>query len=128
MTLRYAKRGHDQAHTNLCRITDIPVESYDVPTNYAKKSVNLYGSKPATIEADYIYDRDTAVKIAMDMVRSNSLPVYTVQVDAPAEFGYIRVGDILDATIERYFVIDRRVIVSAKVWTDNRWSFTLLFE
>jgi hypothetical protein len=128
VTLRYAKRGHDQSHTNLCRITDVPVESYDVPTNYAKKSVNLYGHKPATIEADYIYDRDTAVKIAMDMVRSNCLPVYSVQVDAPAEFGYLRVGDILDATIERYFVIDRRMIVSAKVWSGNRWTFTLLFE
>lgn len=128
VTLRYAKRGHDQSHTNLCRITDVAVESYDVPTNYAKRSVNLYGHKPATIEADYIYDRDSAVKTAMDMVRSNCLPMYSVQVDAPSEFGYIRVGDIIDATIERFFVIDRRMIVSAKKWNDNRWTLTLLFE
>lgn len=128
VTLRYAKRGHDQSHGSLCRVTHVQTESYDVVSDYAKKSVNLYGVKPATIEADYIYDRDTAVKVATDKVRSSSLPVYTVDVDAPAEFGYLRIGDVIDATIERYFVIDRRMIVSAKVWIDNRWRFTLLFE
>jgi len=128
VTLRYAKRGHDQSHTNMVRITDVPVESYDLPTNFSKKSVNLYGHKPATIEADYIYDRDTAVKVAMETVRSNCLPVYTVDVDAAAELGYLRVGDVIDVTIERYFVLDRRMIVSAKVWKGNRWTFTLLFE
>ena len=128
VTLRYAKRGHDQSHTNLVRITDVPVESYDLPTNYAEKSVNLYGHKPATIEADYIYDRDTAVKVAMEKVRANCLPVYTVDIDAAAELGHIRVGDLINVTIERYFVLDRRMIVSAKVWKGNRWTFTLLFE
>lgn len=128
LTIRYAKRGYDQSHTNLCRVTNIKTESYDVVSDYAKKSVNLYGAKPVTIEADYIYDRDTAVKVATDKVRAGCLPVYSVQIAAPAEFGYLRVGDILDVTIERYFVLDRRMIVSAKVWDDNKWSFTLLFE
>ena len=92
------------------------------------KSVNLYGHKPVTIEVDYIYDRDTAVKVAMDRVRAGCLPVYTVQIATAAEFGYLRIGDIVDATIERYFVLNRRMIVAGKVWNDTQWTFTLLFE
>jgi hypothetical protein len=128
VTLRFAKRGYDQSHSSMVRVTHIQTESYDVVSDYAKKSVNLYGVKPVTIEADYIYDRDTAIKIAMDKVRSGALPVYTVQIDAPAEFGYLRIGDVIEATIERYFVIDRHMIISSKVWVENRWTFTLLFE
>lgn len=128
VTLRFAKRGYDQSHSSMVRVTHIQTESYDVVSDYAKKSVNLYGVKPVTIEADYIYDRDTAIKITMDKVRSGALPVYTVQIDAPAEFGYLRIGDVVEATIERYFVIDRHMIVSSKVWVENRWRFTLLFE
>jgi len=128
VTVRYAKRGHDQSHANICRVTSVKRESYDVVSDYAIKSVNLYGLRPVTIEADYIYDRDTAVKVATDKVRSNSRPVHSVDVDAPAEFGWLRIGDVIEATIERYFIIDRRMIVSSKVWTDNRWRFTLLFE
>jgi len=128
VTVRYAKRGHDQSHANICRVTSVKRESYDVVSDYAIKSVNLYGLRPVTIEADYIYDRDTAVKVATDKVRSNSRPVHTVDVDAPAEFGWLRIGDVIEATIERYFITDRRMIVSSKEWRDNRWRFTLLFE
>lgn len=128
LTLRYAKRGHDQSQSNICRVTSVKRESYDVVSDYAIKSQNLYGIRPATIEADYIYDRDTAVKIAMERVRSSCLPVYTVDIETSSELGYLRVGDIVDASIERYFVVNRRMIVSRKVWNDNRWTFTLLFE
>ena len=128
ITLRYAKRGHDQSQSNLCRVTNIKRESYDVVSDYSKKSINLYGLKPATIEADYIYDRDTAVKVAMDKVRSTSLPVHTVDIDAPSEWGWLRIGDVIEASIERYFIVNRRMIVSRKVWAENRWRFTLLFE
>ncbi len=128
LTLRYAKKGHDQSQSNICRVTNVKTESYDVVSDYAVKSVNLYGQKPVTIEVDYIYDRDTAVKVAMDRVRAGCLPVYTVQIATAAEFGYLRIGDIVDATIERYFVLNRRMIVAGKVWNDTQWTFTLLFE
>ena len=128
LTLRYAKKGHDQSQSNICRITNVKRESYDVVSDYAIKSINLYGIKPVTIEVDYIYDRDTAVKVAMDRVRSGCLPVYTVQIATAAEFGYLRIGDIVDVNIERYFVLNRRMIIAGKVWNDTQWSFTLLFE
>ena len=128
LTLRYAKKGHDQSQSNICRVTNVKRESYDVVSDYAIKSINLYGIKPVTIEVDYIYYRDTAVKVAMDRVRSGCLPVYTVQIATAAEFGYLRIGDIVDVNIERYFVLNRRMIIAGKVWNDTQWSFTLLFE
>jgi hypothetical protein len=118
ITLKYAKRGHDQSKS----------KTKVVQSNLAKQSQNKYGRRPRVIEADYIYDDGTASKVVMDKIRSLSTPLQTVEIDAPTELGWLQVGDVVDVSIDRIHIAQRKMMVITKVWTGTTWTFTLLFE
>ena len=128
LTLRWAKRGHDQEYTSMVRVTNVEVEEYDVATNYSIMSVNRYGVKPMAMDSDYIYDRDTAQKVAMDLVRSKCLPIHTIEVDADMELGWLEVGDVLDVTAPKIYLTNHRMIIISKRWLGTRWRWELAFE
>lgn len=128
LTLRWGKRGFDQEYTSMVRITNIEVEDYDVATNYSIMSVNRYGVKPMAMDSDYIYDRDTAQKVAMDLVRSKCLPIHTIEVDADMELGWLEVGDVLDVTAPKIYLTNHRMIIISKRWLGTRWRWELAFE
>ena len=128
LTLRWAKRGYDQEYTSMIRVTNIPVEDYDVVSDYSIVSINRYGKKPAAIESDYIYDRDTAIKIAMDMVRSKCLPLYTIEVDVDMELGHLMIGDVLDVTVDKLYLTDHKMVIISKRWMETHWRWEMAFE
>jgi hypothetical protein len=128
LTLRWGKRGFDQEYTSMVRVTNIKSEEYDVVSDYAITSVNRYGVKPMAIDSDYIYDRDTAIKIAMDMVRSKCLPINTIEVDVDMELGWLQVGDVLDVTAPKIYLTNHKMIIVSKRWLDTRWRWELAFE
>lgn len=128
LTLRWGKRGFDQEYTSMVRVTNIKSEEYDVVSDYSIMSVNRYGVKPMAIDSDYIYDRDTAIKIAMDMVRSKCLPINTIDVDVDMELGWLQVGDVLDVTAPKIYLTNHKMIIISKRWIDTRWRWELAFE
>jgi hypothetical protein len=128
LTLRWGKRGFDQEYTSMVRVTNIKSEEYDVVSDYSIMSVNRYGVKPMAIDSDYIYDRDTAIKIAMDMVRSKCLPINTIEVDVDMELGWLQVGDVLDVTAPKIYLTNHKMIIISKRWIDTRWRWELAFE
>ena len=128
LTLRFAKRGYDQEYTSMVRVTNIQSEEYDVVSDYSILSVNRYGTKPAAMESDYIYDRDTAIKVAMDMVRSKCLPIHSIEVDVDMELGWLQVGDVLDVTAPKIYLTNHKMIIISKRWLSTRWRWELAFE
>ena len=127
-TLRWAKRGFDQEYTSMVRVTNIKSEDYDVVSDYSILSVNRYGVKPMAMDSDYIYDRDTAIKVSMDMVRSRCLPINTIEVDVDMELGWLQVGDVLDVTAPKIYLTNHKMIIISKRWIDTRWRWELAFE
>jgi hypothetical protein len=128
LTINFAKRGFDQSYTSQIRVTDIVNEDYDVKSDYSILSVNRYGKKPSTISTNYVYDRDTAIKIALDKVRAGCLPINQIQIATPVYLGWLQVGDVLDVTIERLYLTDHKMLIVSKQWTGSNWSFKLVFE
>lgn len=128
LTLRWAKRGFDQSYSSTIRVTNIKSEDYDVVSDYSILSINRYGKKPAAMDSDYIYDRDTAIKVAMDMVRSKCLPINTIEVEADMELGWLQVGDVLDVTVPRIYLENHKMIIISKRWIGTRWRWELAFE
>ena len=118
ISLKYAKRGHDQAMS----------KTKTVQSTLAKQSQNRYGRRPRVIEADYIYDHGTASKVVMDKIRALSTPLQTVDIDAPSELGWLQVGNVIDVSIPRVHLSSRKMMVITKYWSDGYWVFTLLFE
>ena len=128
LTLRWGKRGFDQSYTSMVRVTNIQSEEYDVVSDYSILSVNRYGTKPAAIDSDYIYDRDTAIKVAMDMVRSKCLPIQSIEVDVDMELGWLMVGDVLDVTVPKLYLTNHKMVIVSKRWRETHWRWELAFE
>ena len=127
-TLNYAKTGFDQDYKSQVRVTNITSESYDIPSEYSILSVNAYGKKPLTESSNYIYDDPTAQMVALNKVRSNSLPLLQVEISAPTDLGWLLVGDCIEVTIDRLYMIDHKMIITSKTWAGNHWRYTLIFE
>ena len=128
LTLRWGKRGFDQSYTSMVRVTNIQSEEYDVVSDYSILSVNRYGTKPAAVDSDYIYDRDTAIKVAMDMVRSKCLPIQSIEVDVDMELGWLMVGDVLDVTVPKLYLTNHKMVIVSKRWRETHWRWELAFE
>lgn len=128
LTLRWGKRGFDQSYTSMVRVTNIQSEEYDVVSDYSILSVNRYGTKPAAMDSDYIYDRDTAIKVAMDMVRSKCLPIQSIEVDVDMELGWLMVGDVLDVTVPKLYLTNHKMVIVSKRWRETHWRWELAFE
>ena len=123
----WGKSGYDQQYTSTIRVTGITSTSTDVKSEYSILSQSRYGIRPTTIEADYIYDRDTAIRVAMDIVRANCLQLYAVTVSIPQYLSWIEIGDVLQVEITRLH-IDTKMLVIEKTWRDGYWEILLHFE
>ena len=127
-TLEFAKRGFDQSYTSQVRVTNIEIESYDVPSDYSIVSQNRYGKKPTHGSNDYIYDRETAMLVALKRVRSKALPLFQFTITAPTDLGWLMIGDVVEVNVDRLHLIDHKMIITKKLWAGNHWRFDLLYE
>ena len=71
---------------------------------YALQSQGRYGKKSMSQEADWIFERDTAIKVATDLIRANSLPLRAFEVLANAYYGFLQIGDVISITSEELFL------------------------
>ena len=128
ITMQYSKSGFDDDYTKLVRVTDTPVESYDIESDYSILSVNRFGRHPQTIRSDYVFDDSTAKIICLNLVRSNSMPLYGLEIASPTEFGWIQIGDVVSISVERYEMSKQLAIITKKQWSGSHWIFGLVFE
>lgn len=127
-TLKYAKRGYDQSFTSQVRVTNFREEVYDIVSDYAITSFNRFGRKPVTEESSYIYDDTTAQKVAIDKVRANAFPTYIINCESPAEWGWLDVGDIVEATVDFLHLENQKMIITQKSYNGVGWSWSMAFE
>jgi len=127
-TLKWAKRGFDQGYSSQIRVTNIELESYDLVSDYSITSINRFGIKPQTESADYIFDRTTAQKVAIDKVRANAFPIYILNLESSTEWGWLEVGDIVEATVEFLYLDNQKMIILSKEFTGPGWRWEMAFE
>ena len=125
--IRWAKDGYSQDYRGLTRVTGAYHWYSRVVSQYATISQARYGVRMKVVDADYIYDRSTAVRVAMDIVRANCLQLYAVTVSIPQYLSWIEIGDVLQVEITRLH-IDTKMIVVEKTWRDGYWEILLHFE
>lgn len=97
-------------------------------SQYAVVSQQIYGAKTATFDLQYVYDRVTAFKIALDMVRFKSMPTYVAQYAASPEFGFLQLGDVIELTDLDISIDQQKAQVIAKRWNMTHWQFDLKIE
>jgi len=124
----YAKLGYSQGYTKQVRVTDIEVKNYDIRSDYSTRSINLYGVKDGSGESDYVYDSDTAAMIALGQIARLSMPIRTLDISAPFNYGYIKIGDIISVTSGTLFLKNLNSMVTQKEWMGSHWRLQLTFE
>ena len=127
-TMEFAKVGYSGTYANNVRCTNIATNNNDIPSDYAVISQSRYGLQEKIASSDYIYSRDTAEKIALEQVRANALPTKTLDISAPIHYGFFQIGDILEVTVDRLFLIDIKMMVIEKEYVGAYWRFKLAFE
>ena len=91
-------------------------------------SFSRYGLRELIIEAPFVWDLETAVRIARDKVRNHALPAYAIEISAATKYGYLDLGDIVSLTSERIGYDNHKCQIMSKSWSNNRWRFILQLE
>ena len=128
--IRWCKSGYVQTLTEI-HIVEAEREYSSAAissSNYAWTSRNRYGLHEKTEDSDYIYDRNTAARVAQEKVRAAAFPFRTFTVLANIKFGYLQLGDVIRLTSNELYLNDDPVIVVAKSWTGSSWRFIINIE
>ena len=95
---------------------------------YSLTSSNRYGVSQQTLDAYFIYDTQTAVRVAGDYIRRLSFPVRYISFSASIEYGYLQLGDVIEVTSPDLFFEQQLTTIVGKTWDVTNWVFTLMFE
>ena len=130
ITIRFSYAGMSGAYRSQVTIDPLLVE--DEPLKYrdpiAYISFTRYGLREKVIEAPFVYDLQTAVRIARDKIRAHALGNYAIEISAAPKYGYLDLGDIVSITSERVGLTDHKCQIVSKSWSDNRWRYVLHIE
>jgi hypothetical protein len=130
ITIRFAYAGMSGAYRSQIVIDPLLVE--DEPLKYrdplAYISYTRYGLREKVIEAPFVYDLQTAIRIARDKIRAHALGNYAIEISAAPKYGYLDLGDIVSITSERVGLTDHKCQIVSKSWSDNRWRYVLHIE
>jgi hypothetical protein len=130
ITVRFSYAGMSGAYRSQVTIDPLLVE--DEPLKYkdpiAYISFTRYGLREKVIEAPFVYDLQTAVRIARDKIRAHALGNYAIEISAAPKYGYLDLGDIVSITSERVGLTSHKCQIVSKSWSDNRWRYVLHIE
>ena len=91
----------------------------------ARNSENIYGLQELEVEAPYIYDPNTATRIAHDIIAMQGLKRYAIELSTSDRYSYLAVGDIISISSE-YLDIDSVLgQISSKAWNEPNWTYVV---
>ena len=109
------------------RLQDVNAQ-YEIVSPYAIVSQQRYGRREQTISLDFVYDRETAIKIGMDYLRRRALPEKVTTYRASFEWGYLDVGDIISLTDTEISLSRYRVMIIGKRYDGASWLYDILLQ
>ena len=91
----------------------------------ARNSENIYGIQELEVEAPYIYDPNTATRIAHDIIAMQGLKRYAIELSTSDRYSYLGVGDIISISSE-YLDIDSVLgQIISKAWNEPNWTYVV---
>lgn len=130
IVLRFAYAGNAGAYRSQViidpRLTEDEPLKFRDPLAYI--SYTRYGLREKVIEAPFVYDLQTAIRIARDKIRAHALGNYAIEISASPRYGYLDLGDIVAITSERVGLTEHKCQIVSKSWNNNRWRYVLHIE
>jgi len=91
-------------------------------------SYQRYGLKEESLECPFIWDIDTAFRVARDIIKIRGLGVYAIEVKAAPQYGYLDVGDVISLTTSKLGLTEHKCQIINKSWSNNQWTFVIHLE
>jgi len=133
VTLRYAYEG-DNDHYLSTFVID-PTMRYTDKLNPMRQrdpisdiSYQQYGLKEAELELPFVWDYDTAQRIAKDYIRLRALGGYGIEIQADSRYTYLQVGDVIAYTNSALGISGHKCMIVSKSWANNSWHFIIQLE
>ena len=101
---------------------------YEIVSPYCILSQQMYGVQSSSIALDYVSDRDTAIKIGLDIIRRKSLPEKTCKYRASFSFGFLSVGDVIELTDTDIGLSQSKVQIVGKTYDGASWLYDIMFQ
>lgn len=101
---------------------------YEMVSPYCILSQQIYGVQSQTISLDYVHDRDTAIKIGLDIIRRKSLPEKVCTYRAGFSFGFLSVGDVIEFTDSDIGLSRAKVQIVGKTYDGASWLYDIMFQ
>mgnify|MGYP003133544340 CR=1 FL=1 len=101
---------------------------YEIVSPYCILSQQIYGVQSQTVEIDYVHDRDTAIKIGLDIIRRKSLPEKVCTYRAAFSFGFLSVGDVIELTDTDIGLSQAKVQIVGKTYDGASWLYDIMFQ
>ena len=102
--------------------------AYEDVSPYAILSYQRYGSKYQVVSLDYVYQQETASKIANNFMRLNALPSRSAEYEADLSYGYLELGDIIELSDSEIGLEEARCQIIGKKYENSSWIFDILIE
>ena len=129
LTVRFAPRNNDN-YTNTVRISyrrkEANAASYEMVSPYSVISKQRYGVREQSISLDYVSDRETAIRIAQNIIRGYSLPKKRIRYRADFSFGYLDLGDVIELTDTELGLSSHRCSIGAKRYDGASWLYDII--
>lgn len=130
VVLRFCYAG--QFNQYLSTITIDPTAEREGGTNLRDPisdiSFQRYGLKEEVVECPFIWDYDTAVRVARDKIRTRGLGVYALEIQAASKYGYLQVGDVIALTSTNLSLDAHKCQIIQKSWAGVSWNFVIHLE
>ena len=75
-----------------------------------------------------IYDFETAILVARDIVRSNCDPRKQLEYMAAPRFGFLRIGDIISLSDTDLYFVDLICQIVRMEWSGSGWKMLVEFQ
>ena len=101
---------------------------YEMVSPYCILSQQIYGVQSQTVSLDYVSDRDTAIKIGLDIIRRKSLPEKVCTYRAAFSFGFLSIGDVIELTDSDIGLSQSKVQIVGKTYDGASWLYDIMFQ
>lgn len=125
--IQFGKQGQENKYSMAVKLAPTAKEEGDAERSdlYSRISQNRYGLQEETIESDYIYNRNTATRIAAHLIKARAFPTRIMKFDATIEYGTLELGDVVTFTDQSIFIEDMTCFVISKTWNNYGWDIEL---
>jgi hypothetical protein len=133
--IQFAKDGLKNAYSQTIRLSPKKYDPrststrgtpwFEFGTEKSLSSFLKFGLKSKTETLDYVYDYETAIQIAKDLVNKNAFPTRTVEYVANRNWGFLGLGDLIKLTDTKNGITENTAQIIKKSWDGSNWVYIL---